>query len=257
MSNLKIFDLSGKTALVTGASRGIGSHLAEALAGAGADVAITAREMSSLVETAAAIQALGRKAYQFQLDVTSVDNCRNTIDEVARQMNGIDILINNAGVEEVCESLGVDEVLWNKIIDTNLKGAFFCAQAVASNMKLANRCGSIINMCSLTSAVGIPTAVPYGSSKSGLLGMTRGLSAEWAPLGIRVNAIAPGYFRTAMTEVFYQDQHWQDKMKSKIPIGRFGNLDDLSGAVIFLASNASAYVVGQCLFVDGGCLASI
>lgn len=257
MPDLSIFDLSGKTALVTGASRGIGRHLAESLARAGADIAITARDLNSLMETEAAITSMGQKAHLIQLDVTSVADCKKAIHETAHRINGIDILVNNAGVEDVRASLDVDEALWNNILDTNLKGAFFCAQAVALTMKDTKRPGSIINLCSLTSEVGIPTAVPYGSSKTGLLGMTRGLAAEWAPLGIRVNAIAPGYFRTAMTEVFYKNQHWQDNMKSKIPIGRFGNLDDLSGAAIFLASNASAYIAGQCLFVDGGYLASI
>ena len=142
-------------------------------------------------------------------------------------------------------------------IDTNLKGAFFCAQAAARRMAADKGGGAIINLCSLTSYVGIPTAVPYGSSKSGLLGMTRALAAEWASLGIRVNAIAPGYFHTAMTDAFYQDPDWQTAMLAKIPQRRFGTMQDLAGAVVFLASGASAYVTGHCLPVDGGYLASI
>jgi len=114
-----------------------------------------------------------------------------------------------------------------------------------------------VNLCSLTSEVGVPTAVPYGSSKTGLLGMTRALATEWAPLGIRVNGIAPGYFRTAMTEGFYRNSEWEHAMRGRIPMQRFGNLDDLVGTAIFLASAASAYVTGQCLFVDGGFMASI
>jgi NAD(P)-dependent dehydrogenase (short-subunit alcohol dehydrogenase family) len=124
-------------------------------------------------------------------------------------------------------------------------------------MQRSGERGSIINLCSLTSTVGVPTAVPYGSSKSGLLGMTRALAVEWAPLGIRVNAIAPGYFRTAMTEGFYRDEAWRKRMIEKIPQGRFGALEDLSGIVVFLASDASAYIAGQCVAVDGGFLASI
>src|SRR5262249_53383989 len=152
-------------------------------------------------------------------------------------------------------SLEVDEALWDRILDTNLKGAFFCAQAAAAAMKATG--GSIVNLCSLTSYRGIPTAVPYTASKSGLLGMTRALAAEWAPLKIRVNGLAPGYFRTELTEAFYQSQDWQKAMLGKVPLGRFGCLDDLVGAAIFLASDASAYITGQCLGVDGGTLASL
>ncbi|MBS9475967.1 SDR family NAD(P)-dependent oxidoreductase [Ancylobacter radicis] len=251
------FDLTGRTALVTGASRGIGAALATALASAGADVAITARDTASLAETQAAIQALGRRAIPLALDVTDVAGIRATIDTAATALGGLDILINNAGMEQVCPALEVEEALWDAILDTNLKGAFFCAQAAAKAMRAGGRTGAIVNLCSLTSEVGIPTAVPYGSSKTGLLGMTRALATEWAPLGIRVNAIAPGYFRTAMTEVFYADPAWQAAMLPKIPLGRFGELDDLAGIVIFLASDASGYITGQCFPVDGGFLASV
>jgi NAD(P)-dependent dehydrogenase (short-subunit alcohol dehydrogenase family) len=191
------------------------------------------------------------------MDVGRIEETRAAVARAADALGGLDILVNNAGIEEVRPSLDVDEALWDRILDTNLKGAFFCAQAAAHAMKGAGRGGAIINLCSLTSEVGVPTAVPYGSSKSGLLGMTRALAAEWAPLGIRVNGIAPGYFRTAMTDVFFQDEAWREAMKAKIPLSRFGRLDDLVGAAIFLASDASAYVTGQCLVVDGGYLASI
>ncbi|MBZ9977321.1 SDR family NAD(P)-dependent oxidoreductase [Mesorhizobium sp. BR-1-1-10] len=257
MRDASLFDLSGRKALVTGASRGIGRSIAGALSAAGADVAVTARSLDSLDETTAAIRAAGGVAHAIALDVTDVDQCRTAIAEAARLLGGFDILVNNAGVEEVRPSLDVDEPLWDRIVDTNLKGAFFCAQAAARQMRDAGRPGAIINLCSLTSEVGIPTAVPYGSSKSGLLGMTRALAAEWAQLGIRVNAIAPGYFRTAMTEVFYANEAWRQSMLAKIPQHRFGDLRDLHGVVVFLASDASAYITGQSIPVDGGFLASI
>ncbi len=254
--HLALFDLSGRKALVTGASRGIGRRLAEALAAAGADVALAARSQPALGDSAAAVEALGRRAIPFALDVSDTPQCRHVTQAAAQALGGLDILVNNAGVEEVRPSLDVDEALWDKIVDTNLKGAFFCAQAAARLMQ-ASRRGAILNICSLTSFVGIPTAVPYSSSKTGLLGMTRALSVEWAPLGIRVNAIAPGYFRTAMTEGFYADPNWRDSMLAKIPLGRFGDLDDLVGAAIFLVSDASRYVTGHCVSVDGGFLASV
>jgi NAD(P)-dependent dehydrogenase (short-subunit alcohol dehydrogenase family) len=190
-------------------------------------------------------------------DVSRPEDCRTGTAQAIAALGGLEILINNAGMEEVRPSLEVDEALWDRILDTNLKGAFFCAQAAAAEMKRAGKGGAIINLCSLTSYRGIPTAVPYGASKTGLLGMTRALAVEWAPLKIRVNAVAPGYFRTELTDVFYHDASWQEAMLRKIPQGRFGQLDDLTGAAIFLASDAAAYITGQCFGIDGGILAAL
>lgn len=249
------FSLEGRKAIVTGASRGIGEALAVGLARFGADVAICARDEKSLEGCRRAIEAAGRAAVPFTLDVRDGAAIDAAIGDAAVRLGGLDMLINNAGVEEVRPSLEVDEALWDKILDTNLKGAFFVAQAAARRMQ--EKGGSIVNLCSLTSGVGVPTAAPYTASKSGLLGMTRALATEWAPLGIRVNGIGPGYFRTELTEVFYQDPAWCEAMRGKIPAGRFGALEDLIGAAVFLCSDASRYVAGQLLYVDGGFMASI
>lgn len=251
--SLEMFSLSGRKALVTGASRGIGRALAEGLAAAGADVAVAARDTGTLAETVATIGVLGRKAVPVAMDVTGVASIRRGVAAAADGLGGLDILVNNAGVEQVCPSLDVEEDLWDRILDTNLKGAFFAAQAAARVMGK----GAILNICSLTSERGIATAVPYGSSKTGLLGMTRALAVEWAPRGIRVNAIEPGYFRTTLTESFYQNPAWQRAMLANIPLARFGERADLVGAAVFLSSDAACYITGACLAIDGGTLASL
>jgi NAD(P)-dependent dehydrogenase (short-subunit alcohol dehydrogenase family) len=242
------FSLEGRRALVTGASRGIGQALAVGLARFGADVAICSRHLDELDPCLEAIDATGRKGLAFEMDVSETDAIDPALQLVSEALGGLDILINNAGIEDVRPSLEVDEALWDKIVDTNLKGAFFVAQAAAKQMQGGG--GAILNLASLTSGVGVPTATPYGSSKTGLLGMTRALASEWAPIGIRVNAIAPGYFRTDLTEVFYQDEAWCESMLQKIPAGRFGDLDDLIGSAVFLCSDAASQITGAALPID-------
>lgn len=251
------FNLDGALALVTGASRGIGKAIAIGFAEAGADLVITARSTAALSDTAAAVRAAGRQCHVFKADVAEVASIESLF--AAMDVAGLraSVLLNNAGMEEVRPSAEVDEALWDRILDTNLKGAFFVARQFASRLLEHGQPGAIINTCSLTSAVGVPTAVPYTASKSGMLGMTRALSSEWSPKGIRVNGIGPGYFRTELTEVFYEDAAWRNAMLAKIPMKRFGELEDLIGTAIYLASPASAYVTGQLVFVDGGYLASI
>jgi len=247
---VRLFSLAGKTALVTGGTKGIGLAIGLALAEAGAKILVSGRHEAGLAAAAEKFADAGFACAAVKLDVTDADSIAAAFEQAGQ----LDVLVNNAGVEEVCASADVDEALWDRIVGTNLKGAFFCGQAAARVMPEG---GAILNVCSLTSEIGVPGAVPYGASKSGLAGMTRALAAEWAGRGIRVNGIGPGYFRTDMTEVFYADQAWRTNMLPKIPMGRFGALEDLGGTAVFLCSAASAYVTGQVVYVDGGYLASI
>ncbi|MBP2200211.1 SDR family NAD(P)-dependent oxidoreductase [Pantoea cypripedii] len=253
MNVLSTFSLAGKRALVTGATRGIGFALARALLQAGASVIITGRQQSTLTQAVSLLREESDNVTGLLLDVTQTPQIAQAIASIGN----IDILVNNAGTEQVCPSLEADEALWDTIVGTNLKGAFFCAQAAAKGMAASGTGGVIINLCSLTSCVGVPGAAAYGSSKSGLVGLTRTLSAEWAGHNIRVNGIGPGYFETDMTQVFYQDEQWRNAMQQKIPLGRLGELDDLAGSVVFLSSDAARYITGQILYVDGGYLAAI
>jgi gluconate 5-dehydrogenase len=248
------FSLEGKVAIVTGASRGIGQSVAAALAHAGAAVALTGRDRQALDTSHAGLSSLGCTVMSAHADVSDIASISAMFERVWKWQARVDILINNAGVEQPCASSDMTEALWDRIVDTNLKGAFFCAQAAAARMLHG---GSIVNICSLTSEIGIAGAAPYGASKSGLAGLTRALATEWAARGIRVNGIGPGYFRTALTEPFYQDEQWQGAMLPKIPMRRFGQLEDLGGAAVFLCSDAAAYITGQILYVDGGYLAAL
>jgi len=258
-------ELDNTVAVITGAGRGQGRSHAVALAERGADIIAVdlcadiaaipypLATKADLDETARLVRAAGRRAVPVLADVRDLERLDTGVRAGIDDLGDIDIVIANAGVVAIGDTQPRAEPVFDAIVDTNLKGAFFCAQAAARQMSE----GAIVNVCSLTSGVGVPTAVPYGSSKSGLLGMTRALAVEWAPLGIRVNGLGPGYFRTALTEVFYQDDAWQQAMLAKIPLARFGRLDDLVGASVFLCSDAAAYITGVFLPVDGGYLASI
>ncbi|GBR67332.1 SDR family NAD(P)-dependent oxidoreductase [Gluconobacter kanchanaburiensis] len=249
-----LFSLRGRTALVTGGGRGLGYAMALHLARCGADVRIAGRTAATLERACSDAEKAGLRLRPVIMDVASTEAIRAAFSEITQTAPQLDIVVNNAGDESLRASDDVDEALWNRLLDTNLKGPFFVAQHAA---RLMTKGGSIINLASLTSAAGVAKAVPYSASKSGILGVTRSLAVEWAPRGIRVNALAPGYFHTDMTAPFFADTDWQTRMLAQIPLGRFGLPDDLAGPLQFLCSPASAYVTGQVFYVDGGTLAAL
>ena len=245
------FDLTGRVALVTGASRGLGQTFARAIAAAGADVAITSRTLDSLTSFQKEIESMGRRAVPFALDVRDETSIRRTVDEAHAAFGTIDILVNNAGCNVRKKALDVTWDDWNLVLDTNLRGSFFVAQSVARHMVPRGN-GRIINIGSVTSMFGFAGLGPYGASRGGIRQLTMSLADDWGPHGITVNCLAPGWFKTEQNKVLYDDKEWVDYLVDKIPLRRPGRPDDLEGAVVFLASDASAYVTGQTLLVDGG-----
>ncbi len=246
------FDLSGKVAVVTGASRGLGQYFSRALARAGADVVITSRTLESLAQTQAGIEAMGRKAMPCVLDVRKLETIQPMVDQALARFGKIDVLVNNAGCNIRKASVDVTPEDWSFVVDTILRGAFFVATAVVRTAMLPQKTGRIINVGSGTSLFGMPGIVPYCASRGGITQMSKAMAAEWAPDGITVNVLAPGWFRTAQNDILFQNPEWVEYVNSRIPAGRTGLPNDMDGTVVFLASDASAYVTGQLLFVDGG-----
>jgi NAD(P)-dependent dehydrogenase (short-subunit alcohol dehydrogenase family) len=247
------FSLKGKVALVTGGGRGLGKGIALGLAGAGADVVIAARSAGELAETVKELKDLGTDSASYQVDMLNVTEIRNMVDWVAEKYGALDILVNGAGINVRKPTVEMTEADWDRVLGVNLKSVFFASQA-AGKVMLQQGKGRIINIASLSAIIGIPTIIPYCSSKGGLVQMTKGMAVEWAPK-INVNAIGPGYFRTAMTEELFQREGWEQNALRRIPQGKTGSPSDLAGAAVYLASEASDYVTGQVIYVDGGWLA--
>ncbi len=246
-----LFDLTGQVAMVTGTSRGLGQYFARALAQAGADLVLTSRHRDTLHDFEKEITAMGRRAVCLELDVRDYDSIQTMAREAEAAFGQIHILVNNAGCNVRKPALDVTWDDWNLVVDTNLRGSFFVAQAVARGM-IAKGYGRIINIGSVTSVFGYAGLAPYGATRGGIRQMTMSLADDWGKHGVTVNCLAPGWFRTEQNKVMYEDAQWVEYLVERIPVKRAGQPHDLDGAVVFLASEASRYVTGQTLLVDGG-----
>ena len=246
-----LFDLTGQTALITGTSRGLGQYFGRALARAGADLILTSRRRETLAEFEAEIKAAGRRVVSLELDVRDYDSIQRMAEEAQSALGQIHILVNNAGCNVRKPAVEVTWDDWNLVLDTNLRGSFFVAQAIARQM-IPHRYGRIINIGSVTSVAGYAGLGPYTASRGGIRQLTMSLADDWGRQGITVNCLAPGWFKTAQNRVMYEDEGWVEYLTERIPLKRPGAPDDLDGAIVFLASEASRYVTGQTLLVDGG-----
>lgn len=253
MSNyLDVFSLKGKVSIVTGGGRGIGLGIARALAGAGSDLLMVARTESQLKEAADAItKEYGRQVEIMSADLTQVQQFSDIIERTLSRFGRIDVFVNNAGSNIRKSFLEVTEEDFQQVMAIQLQAAYFMAQAVAKEMVRAGG-GKIINLASLTSKIAVPNISIYGAAKGGIFSLTKSMALELAPHNINVNAVAPGYVRTAMTEAAFKDKDRYEWMLSRIPLARFGTAADIGNTVLFLASPAADYLTGEVIYVDGG-----
>lgn len=250
------FDLSGRIALVTGSSRGIGLALARALGQAGAELIVNARDESALRAVADMLRAEGFTVHCRAFDVCDPIAVVDAVNAVERDVGPIEVLINNAGLQKRAPLLDYTVEDFRRLIEVNLVAAFTVGKAVATHMVQRGH-GKIVNICSVQSELGRPTIAPYTATKGGLKMLTRGMCADFGPLGIQVNALAPGYFSTELTAELVADEEFSRWVAQRTPAGRWGRVDELGGAAVFLASDASSFVNGQILYVDGGMTAVV
>ena len=246
-----MFNLEGKNAFVSGASRGLGRQFANALAKAGANIVITSRTLESLETTKQEIEALGRKCIEIEMEVLKEASIVNAVKRAEAELGPISILVNNAGCNIRKPALKVTWKDWETVVDTNLKGAFFLAKEIAKGMTERGY-GRIVNIGSVTSVAGYAGLGPYGASRGGIKQLTMSLAHDWGDKGVTVNCLAPGWFKTEQNAKLFENSDWVSYIEERIPLGRVGRPDDLDGTCIFLSSDASAYVTGQTLLVDGG-----
>ncbi len=248
-------ELNGKVAVVVGGTSGIGLAIAKGMAEAGADVVATSRRMDMVEAAAAEIEQRGRRSLRVASDVSDRASLQNVLDESIRAFGKVDILVNSAGRTKRAPTLDFSETDWNDIIDTNLTGTLRAAQVFGRHM-LERESGSIINIASLSTFVALYEVAAYSASKAAVASLTKSLAIEWAKQGVNVNAIAPGVFRTALNTKLLDETPRGQEFLARTPMGRFGKVEELAGAAVFLASDAASYVTGEVLVVDGGFLAS-
>uniref|UniRef100_UPI003F82DDEE glucose 1-dehydrogenase n=1 Tax=Cupriavidus ulmosensis TaxID=3065913 RepID=UPI003F82DDEE len=254
--DLKMFDLSGRTALVTGASSGIGLALAGGLARAGARVVLNARRKDKLDQAADSLRAQGADVRTVSFDVTQSTAVAEGIASVEADVGPIDILVNNAGMQRRAPLEQFEEAHWHELMKTNVDSVFLVGQAVARHMIPRGR-GKIINICSVQSELGRPGIAPYTASKGAVKMLTKGMAIDWGPHGIQVNGLGPGYFKTELTQALVDNAEFTAWLVGRTPSRRWGDVEDLIGAAVFLASNASDFVNGHILYVDGGVTATL
>jgi len=256
MDSLSQFSLAGKRALVTGSSRGIGFAIAAALAGAGADVILNSRDPETLGKATADLAESGARARAVAFDVTSSVSVGDAVEFIERDIGPIDILVNNAGMQFRAPLEEFPEDKFERIMSTNVTSVYLVGQAVAKRM-IPRGAGKIVNICSLMSGVARPSIAPYAASKAAVANLTRGMATEWARHGLNVNGIAPGYFKTELNEALLKNQEFNSWVEKRTPMGRWGDPAELGGAAVFLASEASTFVNGHILYVDGAFTATV
>jgi gluconate 5-dehydrogenase len=256
MDSLSQFSLSGKRALITGSSRGIGFAIAGALAGAGADVILNSRDTRSLGEATASLADSGARARAVAFDVTSGESVGEAVAYIEAEIGPIDILVNNAGMQFRSPLEDFPEDKFEQVMATNVSSVYLVGKAVARRM-IPRGAGKIINICSLMSGVARASIAPYAASKAAVANLTRGMATEWARHGLNVNGIAPGYFKTELNEALVNNPEFSAWIENRTPMGRWGEVAELGGAAVFLASDASSFVNGHILYVDGAFMATV